>query len=196
MLKNFGEAMEQFGKNLSTHIIDFFKNLPGYIEKVRNFFQWVFDKLMGLAAFFGNDEAKEYKKGKEQEKVKQGIKTFQEAQEIIVKLKKQGLSDDKLVQELMNNKEFEAKLKYFKTLSKEQKEQVAKEFGMDMSSTTLGFGTNGSGTTFSQKFNEGTNTRIEHNNMTRALVAHITINNADGSTNQTMQTIRLEGGSR
>lgn len=196
MLKNFGKAMEQFGNNLSTNIIDFFKNLPEYIEKVKNFFQWVFDKLMGLAAFFGNDEAKEYKKNKEQEKVKQSIKTFQEAQEIIIKLKKQGLSDDKLVAELMNNKEFEEKLKYFKTLSKEQKEQVAKEFGMDMSSTTLGFGTNGSGTTFSQKFNEGTNTRMEHNNMTRALVAHITINNADGSTNQTMQTIRLEGGSR
>lgn len=68
---------------------------------------------------------------------------------------------------------------------------------MDMSSATLGlFGTDGSGTKFAQKINEGANTRMEHRTMTEALVAHITINNADGSTNQTIQTIRLERGSR
>ena len=73
MLKNFGEAMEQFGKNLSTHIIDFFKNLPGYIEKVKNFFQWVFNKIMEWAAMFGNKEAKEYLENKTQSTIKKAV---------------------------------------------------------------------------------------------------------------------------
>ena len=81
MLKNFGESMTKFGKNLSTHIINFFKNLPGYIKTTKEIFDTIIDAIMFAGKVFGNKYAKEYyakkeekEKLEEKEKILAGIK--------------------------------------------------------------------------------------------------------------------------
>ena len=83
MLKNFGEAMTKFGKNLSTHIINFFKNLPGYIKTTKEIFDTIIDAIMFAGKVFGNKYAKEYyAKKEEKEKLEEKEKILAGAKQI------------------------------------------------------------------------------------------------------------------
>ena len=181
MLKNFGKAMEQFGKSISTHIINFFKNLPEYLQKIKEVFSWMFELFVDIAYVSNAKWATDSKIKQSKEKIsliqaeinKQTSKNPNNAEAIIKQVVKNKMSD----------------LEYIADLRGEDKKKLALSLGMSEVDA--------------KKFSSyGVTDSYEAKNYIAPLLekmflnAHITINNADGSTNQAMQTIRLEGGSR
>lgn len=181
MLKNFGEAMEQFGKNMSTHIINFFKNLPGYLQKIKEVFSWMFELFVDIAYVANAKWATDSKIKQSKEKISL-IQT-----EINEQINKNPNNAEAIIKQVIKDKMSD--LEYIADLRGEDKNKLALSLGMSEVDAKK-FSSYGGFDSYEAK------NYIAPLLEKKFLNAYITINNADGSTNQAMQTIRLEGGSR